>query len=162
MKKYIFIAFLSFITLLGVSQTKTDTVVSNIKQTVLESLPDSSAITFTKVYSDIKSGITALSSSLKVGSEHVYEVLVRQQLVESITSLIILILSLIGFILSHKIFKKGFKDDWDEDGLWLTFIFICIPTAVFFVYNVFTINSMITGFVNPEYGAIKEILEVIK
>ena len=76
MKKYIFITFLSFISLLSISKTSNDTLVSNIKESVLEAIPDSSVLTFKEVYSDIKSGLTALGSSLKVGSEHVYEVLI--------------------------------------------------------------------------------------
>ena len=160
MKKYIFITFLSFISLLSISKTSNDTLVSNIKESVLEAIPDSSVLTFKEVYSDIKSGLTALGSSLKVGSEHVYEVLIKQQLSNSITGLLMLILSIICSIIIIKLAKKAFNED-EELGM-ITVIFIGIPTMIFLVYELWHMNDIVTGFINPEYGAIKEILEVIK
>lgn len=103
MKNTFFIAFLSFISLLGTSKTSNDTLVSNIKESVLEAIPDSSVLTFKEVYSDIKSGLTALGSSLKVGSEHVYEVLVKQQLSNSISELLLIILGILLIIISVKL-----------------------------------------------------------
>lgn len=160
MKKHIFIIFLSFTSLLGTSKTSNDTLVSNIKESVLEAIPDSSVLTFKEVYSDIKSGLTALGSSLKVGSEHVYEVLIKQQLSNSITGLLMLILSIICSIIIIKLAKKAFNED--EELGFITVIFIGIPTMIFLVYELWHMNDIVTGFINPEYGAIKEILEVIK
>lgn len=160
MKKYIFIAFLSFISLLGTSKTSNDTVVSNIKESVLKAIPDSSLLTFKEVYSDTKSGLTALGSSLKVGSEHVYEVLIKQQLSNSITGLLMLLLSIICLIIIIKITKKAINKNKDL-GM-VTVVFIGIPTMIFLVYELWHMNDIVTGFINPEYGAIKEILEVIK
>ena len=178
MKKHIFIIFLSFTSLLGTSKTSNDTLVSNIKESVLEAIPDSSVLTFKEVYSDIKSGLTALGSSLKVGSEHVYEVLVKQQLVNSFTYLgvvIITILSLISFLKVVKTAKYGSNIYYDSDdeksrywvgNRWnlngtLSIIF-GVSSFIGILLTLATFNNMIMGFINPEYGAIKEILEVIK
>lgn len=178
MKKYIFIAFLSFTSLLGTSKTSNDTLVSNIKESVSEAIPDSSALTFKEVYSDIKSGLTALGSSLKVGSEHVYEVLVRQQLVNSLTYLSILVITILFFICFFKVIKTAkygshiYNDSdnkesrywignrWNLNGT-LSIIFGLI-SFIGIVLSISSFNDMIMGFINPEYGAIKEILEVIK
>ena len=71
-----------------------------------------------------------------------------------------LILSIICSIIIIKLAKKAFNED-EELGM-ITVIFIGIPTMIFLVYELWHMNDIVTGFINPEYGAIKEILEVIK
>jgi hypothetical protein len=113
----------------------------------------------------------ALASSLKVGAEHVYEVLVRQQIVYAI---VFLSLTIIGFILILNWIKK-YKDDkekwWDScshngkgdvtglGGLRSIQIFVAL---VMIGIGIGTINSIMTGFINPEYGAIQDVIEMVK
>lgn len=44
---------------------------------------DSTSITFTKVYNDVKEGINGLAIALKEPAEHVYKIFVKQQLIEN-------------------------------------------------------------------------------
>lgn len=185
MKKYTIIALLSFITLLGVAQTKTDTIVSKVQESVLESIPDSSALTFKEVYTDVKSGLSALGSALKIGSEHVYTVLVKQQLTNSIMYLIMVlflyILTIIGYNKAKKTYEAHLslnpydkvKDNYDfsnydinSSAKGILSVIITILTIILFVSTTATLctnfNVIITGFINPEYGAIKEVLNIIK
>ena len=177
MKKQIIIALLSFSSLLGFTQTKNDTLVSKVQQSVLESIPDSSALTFKEVYSDIKSGLGALGSALKVGSEHVYEVLVKQQFANSITSLSLIIISLIVLTILIKQGSKNLKIHSDlgkNERYWhiddsrfgtigsILFVFAGLLGILIMVGICANFNNLVTGFVNPEYGAIKEVLKVIK
>ena len=167
MKKYTIIALLSFITLLGVAQTKTDTIVSKVQESVLKSIPDSSALTFKEVYADIKSGLSALGSALKIGSEHVYTVLVKQQIANSIVYTIIFIISLLAYFPLKSILMKAWDADkpsnyHDRFGSILAVTFGVIGYVLLIIYNINNINIIITGFINPEYGAIKEVLNIIK
>lgn len=135
---------------------------------------DSTKVTFTQVYQDVKQGLQGLGEALKTGAEHVYEILIKQQFVESITWLIvILILSIASFVL----LKFGLNDMWnirkdyygqgehlkevkESRVALLVFGAACgLSAAICFMINA---NDIITGFVNPEYGAMKEIMEFVK
>jgi acyl-coenzyme A synthetase/AMP-(fatty) acid ligase len=83
----------------NVSQTldSVKSIATSIKDSAVQSVKEvDTSSTFKSMYSDFKQGIVALASSLKVGAEHVYGVLVRQQVVYAI---VYLALSIIGFIL---------------------------------------------------------------
>lgn len=120
-------------------------------------LTDSSQVTFSKIYSDVKAGIEGLAASLKVGATHVYEVLIRQQLVSSITYLIIYVIGLWSTIYFCKVWHKN--DEECETPLIIIPIILGVLTAFCFL---FTIKSTVTGFINPEYGAILDIIEFVK
>jgi hypothetical protein len=125
---------------------------------------------FKMVYSDIKSGISALASSLKVGSEHVYKILVKQAIVEAIQGLIILLISIFILLNGYKALRSDEKWETKEtysiypslNSLGLFRIFQLIAGLILFIAGMFFLNIIITGFVNPEYAAINKILEIIK
>jgi membrane protease YdiL (CAAX protease family) len=135
-------------------------------------LPDSSQVTFTKVYNDVKSGVAGLASALKVGATHVYSVLVKQQLVYAITYLILTLVLLISSIICITIFTRNYKkamrserweytsldDSFDLGGMLTISIVLSLITILVMIFNM---EQIVMGFVNPEYGAIKEILDFI-
>ena len=61
------------------------------------------------MYNDVKSGITALAAGLKVGSEYVYKVLVKQQIIIGLSYLLMYLVFVIIFIIAFKIVLKGYK-----------------------------------------------------
>jgi hypothetical protein len=124
-------------------------------------IPDTSQITLTKVYNDVKSGLNGLEEALKVGSEHVYGVLIKQQLVTAISYLILVILLLIACPFSVKLEKKwrAEHDDFGDGPACLVPIIVNITTVIVIFI---TITDIITGFINPEYGALKDIMNFIK
>lgn len=124
----------------------------------IKTVIDSSSLTFKELYSDIKVGITALASSLKIEAEHVYEVLVKQQIVYAITYIIIFTPCIILIILGY---KWGKKIGWDEDESLVTLICF-IPAVILFMIFLLHIDDITMGLINPEYGAIKDILNIIK
>ena len=144
------------------------------------SIPDSTAVTFSKVYNDVKEGITGLATALKAPAEHVYTILVKQQVVNATTSLTVcifmLLLGSILFYTGYKIYvnynetynknndyKPGYRRYDMDEGYWL--IFIIVGTIIFIgglIGLTVESKSIITGFFNPEYGAIKDIIGFIK
>lgn len=128
-------------------------------------IPDSSKLTFLKVYNDVKSGISGLASGLKTTAEHVYVVLVKQQIVLSISYLILIIISLIFIFNWFRAYKKD-EEVWHDGnsptGLGFLRTFQIMVFSVFLFISMTHIDNIVTGFINPEYGAIKEILEIIK
>lgn len=133
-----------------------------------DSLPDTAKLTLTKVYADVKAGINGLAQSLKVPATHVYSVMVRQQLAQSIANLIFFFAFVILSIILYKAGIKTYKlynVNKDDDLVGITFVtfFLCgISTIVCIVGFWSDYSSIITGFTNPEYGAIKEIISFVK
>lgn len=140
---------------------------SLVKKAIETQIPDSSTLTFKEVYSDIKVGLKGLGDALKVGSEHVYEILIKQQIVYSICYMflpIMFIIFIIAFSLNIKKAKwytgyRDTEDDWNRNAT-LTLIFATL-SLVMLVASVVNFGEMMTGFINPEYGAIKDIMNFI-
>ncbi len=136
-----------------------DSIKTDINNTVTSI--DTSSVTKT-IYQDVKSALVGLSSGLKVGAEHVYQILVKQQIVNSITYLILLIIALLLLIPLYKFIKFcTTNNDAHEGHIFICFIAIIVIGA-FNAIMLSYINKIIMGFVNPEYGAIEKILELIK
>lgn len=112
------------------------------------------------LYKDVKDAMVQIGKALEVGAEHVYVVLIKQQVVVAVTFLLI-ILVLFGFSvwawLAYNYEAK--KPDYKEDGYVLMPLIPSVITLVVFLWN---IRSIVTGFINPEYGAMMEILDAIK
>ena len=133
-------------------------------------IPDTSAITFSKVYNDVKEGIAGLATALKAPAEHVYEILVRQQIIYSLIHLIVLLIGLIGLILTWKYIlwintpkadDKNSRVYYDENWAFFPAI-LGIISIIMFGIGLINIDVIFTGFLNPEYGAIKDIINFIK
>lgn len=120
-------------------------------------IPDTAKLTLGKVYSDVKAGINGLAQSLKVPATHVYGVMVKQQTVSAITWLIVdifLFLVALFFAIVWGIDKSEDKNEW-----WgVPVVFFCI----FLIFIFFNLSDIIGGLINPEYGAIKEIISFVK
>ena len=104
---------LNVVTANGLDEVKKG--VSDVKETISEakksvdtalSQIDTSSVT-NRLYSDIRGGITALASGLKVGAEHVYIILVKQQIVNSIIFGVLLIIGVILIISWVKKYKTN-------------------------------------------------------
>jgi hypothetical protein len=149
----------------GVGETVSNAIDST-KAAVKEgiSVIDTSS-NFKTIYTDIKDGISALASGLKVGAEHVYGVLVKQQVINAITYLILGIISLILMLNFIKRYKDP-KEDWGNDE-WPTFLgiirfFQIVIACVLLIGFLFSIDNIVMGFGNPEYGAIETIIDIVK
>lgn len=122
--------------------------------------------TFKQMWGDVKQGLVVLASNLKVGTEHVYYVLVKQQIVKAITYLII---AIIGFWMLMSFMNK-FKSDerWatsngkDIEGIGVLRVVQLLISAVLLFIAIMHVDTVVTGFVNPEYGAIENIIDIVK
>jgi hypothetical protein len=142
MKK--FILFLLFsIALSGYAQDST--LVTN---TDAEKLID-------KYSAKIEATIISLAENLKKPAEHVYSVLIKQQVVQSWTWLIVLILMFVVLVFLWAVWylDSGRNEWWGMPAIFTLIYFLIIP---------FTINVIVTGFLNPEYGALMEIANFMK
>ena len=125
-----------------------------------------------QIYQDIKAALQALAESLKTTSEHVYIILVRQQLVEALTILTLLAIGLgslsyfIGFCRKADKRAKSLVRRVEDGYEWsaqdaIVAAFIGGFTVVVLLISLIQLDVIFIGFFNPEYGAIKEIFNVI-
>jgi len=143
MKKIILFLFLC-ISLTAYAQTDS-TLVTN---TTAEKLID-------KYSAKVEAAIVSLAENLKQPVEHVYKILVKQQVVSAWIWLIINITVLILIIVLWRLWAN------DEDrGEWVQapVILTVIGAVVIFA----SLHIIITGFLNPEYGALQDIIMIIK
>jgi hypothetical protein len=126
--------------------TQTDsTLVTN---TTAEKLID-------KYSAKVEAAIVSLAENLKQPVEHVYKILIKQQIVRawvwaSVNGVI--------FLLTILLWILWLQDD-DRDEWW------GLPTFITFILVGFiatTLPTVFTGFLNPEYGALQDIIQMIK
>lgn len=135
--------------------------------------PDSVKVELTKekIYDDVKHAITAIADGLSVGAEHVYGILVKQQVVYAISELTVIIFfsGLSVYLLSRSctIYRRkaaynknyDFGDEGEEVAMLVPGLLIA---SIVLISIVIEASDIITGLVNPEYDAIQEILGMIK
>ena len=135
----------------------------------------------------IKNALEALSKELKTTTDSLWHILVKQQLVWSWCFLILFLGSIFNwflfykrnfkkldddeFVLGKQVKKTGYSSDpvittdiiIKKDRIFSWFVYvhltICITLSVFSFWH---FSDMMTGFINPEFGALKTITEVVK
>jgi len=147
------------------AMAETDSAVTNVlaEADTIVSTVDTSSL-YRTIYNDAKAGLKGLASALSVGVEHVYIVLVKQQVVKAIQWIILGLIPMILFIVFGKpIWRWAAKNAQESDGfsIFLAGIFF-VTTFISMIVGIFHIDVIITGFVNPEYGAMEQIMEWAK
>ena len=159
MKKLLFL--LMCVTLVTASfAQKVDSVSTDTSQYVTNS--DTEKLV-DKYSAKIEATIVSLAQTLKTPAEHVYKILVKQQVVYAIEATVVQILLLIVLIILWYLYyqeaKKNQFDSYKISG-WLTTC--CVFSCIFVILSVICVSYMVSGFVNPEYGAIKDIAKLIR
>lgn len=177
MKKIVFL-FLLATSMMFASSTNVVETVQTAKELVEQSKPvvntvyNDSKDLVKQLYEDSKGlglkleeGLKYVAEGLKTTSIKAWDILVRQQLVWSFCYLFLTLLSMFSVYQFFKQYKTTFTnldEDSDVKGskIFLSVIFglIALTSSV---GSGLHFEQMITGFVNPEYGALKTLFEVI-
>lgn len=164
MKRLFSILLISFVGLSTMyAQNDTTNVVNeNVTGSNVEKLVD-------KYSGKIEAGIASLAKTLKQPAEHVYMILVRQQYVEASTYLSFWLLTFIFLIIFLKVLKRSkwsendSAPDHEKFNRYATFSIITgALTFIFFLISFVNIDIVLQGFINPEYGAIMDIVDMFK
>ena len=136
----------------------------------------------TTVFDKTSEAVKSLSEALKVPAERVYTVLTKQQAIVSVTWLSVVVLFLIAGIwllvyansnyntanklyvsqIREKDYRKDVLDFFDDDHAWsFQWVFGIIIFCVGLIIAAVASQAIFTGFLNPEYGAIKEIMSIL-
>jgi|688.fasta_scaffold403713_2 hypothetical protein len=185
MKKIIFLIAIIFATFeISASVLKVDSVYTEVKNFSQKVIQDASEIEVSKlqipefnisksdngleldstslgaeIYKEVKSIIIGLAKALGVGVEFVWDILVRQQRVYAIIGIIAILST---FFVSRFLFKKA-NTLYTEEGMSTPApIFLYIVALVLIGLNTTHLYATVTGLINPEYGALQEILTYLK
>ena len=131
-----------------------------------------------KYSAKIEASIVSLAGALKQPAEHVYKVIVKQQVIISYELLIVLLLSilfgLIALFFSRESQWKdsGYYDERDPKSTYwrgyawntkATFTLIFgVLSLLLLLISLLTMNRLFLGFFNPEYGAMQDIAKFFK
>jgi len=119
--------------------------------------------------------IDAIAANLGVAAEHVYGALLKQAMVSGLRSVVYIILCLAVVYMVIRLLKKVytdvkdgnnnsiFLDGWDISAAGIIASFSGgIALFILFIAIIANISNATTALLNPEYWALKEILDTIK
>lgn len=116
-----------------------------------------------EIYSDAKEAITVLAEKLGTTAEFIWPVLIKQQIIKASVKLIVIILILFIPLLAMlagyggKNWWKHSNDTWEG---W--YIASMVLGIIWIIITCLAASSIVTGLANPEYGAMKEIVHMIR
>lgn len=118
---------------------------------------------------EITKYIDQMAAKLGVAASHVYEIVIRQTIISGIVNTVLQVLIMTAIYVA---FRKGWRysrdrwDDWcaDSDELYAILVWAVggIACGALFIVCLITTPDAIMSIFNPEYYAIKTILEAVK
>ena len=156
--KTIKLLLLSLIIIIGLqSFSQTAEVIKDTKETVqtidniVEKVTESDVELLVDKYSaKIEASLISLAKTLQQPAERIYSVLVKKSYIDGILA--------IGFFIFGLILITGHLNKWAD--VWLV---ITILGAVLFIGGSIAIcDEGLNNFINPDYGAIKDITDLFK
>lgn len=117
--------------------------------------------------------IEQLAVKLGTTAEYLWTILLKQAKISAINDIIFLSVSLLfGFILFriHRYLLKerkvgGYEESYYhkyEEAAILPMVIFTVAFTITFIISLSSISNIINGLLNPEYWALKEILDTIK
>lgn len=111
--------------------------------------------------------IDQLAQSLNVASEHVYEALIKQAMVTGIIATVwavimsAVVLGCLNVIQKTRKKAQESGDYFDESEAFLKSMLFGLIIFASFVSGYYALETALTALLNPEYWAIKEVLNAI-
>lgn len=122
------------------------------------------------LYNGVKTAVTDLAKALEVPATHVYEILVKQAFIIAVSKAsIILFILIVLFTIAIRfgLIAEKYNDEesslkGDPEGFHVGMTISLILAAFTLIWLVIDGGSIIAGIFNPEYVAIKEIVNMVK
>ena len=108
--------------------------------------------------------IESIAKSLGVAAEHVYGLLVRQQIAEAISTLVITVIAIIALVTALLLVIKAYREftGYDPFGYILAIAILSIVTLMVSLVGLFEGAESVMKLINPEYYAIQEIFDLLR
>ena len=161
MKKLFLLSILIFTFTIGNAQ---DSLV------VKSVIPPTVADQVNQVVDNVSNKVVALAEALKVPAEKVFIVMVKQQTMNAISDAIFICIFFVLFLLGViGLFRKDsykYNSYYDQTGFsangYVALIMSIVFGLIFMIFSLCESSDVIMGLFNPEYGAIQDIIEMIK
>ena len=121
-----------------------------------------------QMYNDVKDALKEIAAGLGTTVEYVWPVFVQQQVVNGVIALTYIVLNLLAFTVAFIMFissrraeVKERRYDWGENVV-ASFITSMAFLLLFLFVIGCNLDTAMTGIFNPEYAAVKEVIELIK
>jgi len=107
--------------------------------------------------------IEELASKLGTTAEHLWEVLCKQAPINSLCLMLASVAGFVGLLWAFRFVTRKTKEpedshaEWEDDGAALAWIIWGITAIGLMVLFVGSIPTIVTGFINPEYWALKQV-----
>lgn len=164
MKKFILLFMISLLALNVFATDEQKETKGN--ETKEEYVTDTDAEKLVDKYSkEFSAAIESLAESLEKPASHVYNVLITQKTVEAYSYLTLIFILVITTTILYLILRKFEKKETsitNNNIIGTTVAFMLIAIIVAGIVTGVTIDNIIMGLFNPEYGAIKDIFELVK
>jgi hypothetical protein len=113
--------------------------------------------------------LNTIGSKLGVATDHVWTILVKQAVVNAWLYTGMLLLSILLLSVVGVLHFRFMKDDGNresayykyEEGLGIPMVIAALISFAFFIFMLTSLPDIFTGFNNPEYIALKEILKAL-
>jgi hypothetical protein len=114
----------------------------------------------------IESAVEQIAKGFKVGTVYLWNILVKQQRVWSWCYLIGILTALFAWGRFYYTIKQGNANtdaagEWKNHNVWISFVTLSVAVVLSF-FSFQHIVPMMTGFINPEFGAMQNVIEVAK
>jgi uncharacterized protein involved in cysteine biosynthesis len=113
---------------------------------------------------EIENILSTLATKLQTTTEHLWDVLVVQARIEALTSFVIMCLWAAITITTFKVVKKKssqLRENMDEELAYLIWVLWLLYAGFVAMYVSSSITNVVAALFNPEYWALKEILNAI-
>lgn len=140
------------------SKAAVDTLYHDGKELVSTIYDDAKSLTST-IYPDVKAAIGQIASALGVAADYVWTALVKSFIVKGAVEILHLVFAIVFVILGCILFSKNFKS---EQITWKIIPRIIVVIIGFGIAHNVDYYTMLMGLINPEFGAIDYILELVK
>jgi hypothetical protein len=104
--------------------------------------------------------LAVIATKLGTTVEYLWAVLVKQAVVASVTNIIQY--GILAFITYQVVKFYKDKDVEDSPALYIGFITAVVLLGILWLAAFFSLPQTINGFINPEYEAIKTVLDAVK
>jgi hypothetical protein len=140
------------------SKTAIDTLYHDGKALVSTIYNDTKSLTST-IYPDVKAAVAQIASAIGVAAEYVWGALVKSFVVKGAVEILHLLFALVFIVFGCILFSKNFKSEQITWKIIPGMIVVIIGLIIACNVDYYT---MLTGLINPEYGAIDYILKFVK
>lgn len=111
--------------------------------------------------------LEAMASKLGTTAEYLWQVLLQQAPIQAGVDLLILLATLFAAYKLYKAHVRFCNNEYEfsyynNEAFAVVVAIVALFLFILLVYGVLSLPSIITGFFNPEYWALREILDSVK